>query len=216
MVWKLSVGCVVLVIFGAHLADVDRRNAELRRFLLNNNDGLDRIVSNYGISTDQCSEHTNSDTYRLAAAFLTVETFATSRLESWTRYLIVNVATFVGVAPPNISVGPGRIRLKTARLALEHSALSNLEYYRRLPDDLLAKELLRSCASVQIATAILETLRRQHPQLADEINWEFIREATRIYNGQLGRPSSLDAAISGEIYFALVYQTFQRYRFMAL
>jgi len=216
--WKLAITFLVLAVLAMHLADVDQRKSELQRFLVKKNDALDRIVATYGIASGQCSEYeyADRDTYRLAAALLTVETFATPSLEAWIKYLIVKGAAFVGIAPRNMSIGPGRIRLKTARSALENSTASNLESYRHLPEVRLADQLLATCASVQIAAAIVETIRPQGRHSGNGLDSKSIRETARVYNGQIGEQSSFDAMISADIYFELVYEIFQCYRFRAL
>jgi hypothetical protein len=79
----------------------------------------------------------------------------------------------------------------------------------------LAAQLFETCEAVRIAAAILSAMRREHA-LPHEVDRVFVRRAAAIYNGQSASARSLDAGISAEVYFQLVYAMFQHYRFSFL
>jgi hypothetical protein len=210
---KWFVGCLGVSILVVHFADVEQRSAELQRFLIDKNDGASQIILRYGMTNEQCPQIRAGDVYRLALAFVTVESFATPTVESRTRGLVVEGANLVGVPIPDISIGPGRIRLDTARAALMRSVSPDLRPYRNLNDAELAEKLLERCDAANVAALILEDVIRDTGRTSDALDLRLIRIAAKRYNGQSDRPRSLDGAISAAIYFDLIYEIFQHYRF---
>ena len=197
---KWLIGCLGLLILVVHVADVEQRSAELQRFLIEKNDGASQIILKYGTTNEQCPQISAGDVYRLALAFVTVETFATPYVESGSRGLVVEGATRVGVRVPDISIGPGRIRLDTARSALMRSASPDLKSYRNLDDAELAKKLLERCDAAKIAALILEDVMRDLGRTSDALDLRVIRIAAKRYNGQSDRPRSLDGALGCHIF----------------
>jgi hypothetical protein len=210
---KWLVSCLGVSILVVHFADVEQRSAELQRFLIDKNDGASQIISRYGMTNEQCPQIRAGDVYRLALAFVTVESFATPYVESRTRGLVVEGANLVGVPIPDISIGPGRIRLDTARAALMRSVSLDLRPYKNLNDAELAEKLLERCYAAKVAALILEDVIRDTGRTSDALDLRLIRIAAKRYNGQSDRPRSLDGAISAAIYFDLIYEIFQHYRF---
>jgi hypothetical protein len=205
----------LLALLVAHLTDIASREGALRQFLNDRSQGITRIAKDYGVSAERCANEPMRDLYALAAALLTVETFVTPQLENWARAAIVDIAGSVGTTP-DFSIGPARIKLSTARMALNQSQSVEIRSYKSLSDAALARKLLSPCDSIQVASAILEHIRAQGSEYPTGIDRRFVRFAASSYNGQSKSTNSLEAILSAEIYFELVYDTFQHYRFLAL
>lgn len=204
-----AVGAVLIL--GMHLSDVSGREAALAQFLSSENEGIRRIINDYGVNPDECPAGREDDLNFLAMAFVTVESFATSRSEAWARTLVAYGGALTGFVA-DISAGPGRIRMSTAR-----AALSGATADRRGPSDLaLTEDLLTACGATRIAARILARDRDAGARPATNIDLKFIRTAVRSYNGQAQQASSTQAALSAKIYFDLVYAAYQHYRFAAL
>jgi hypothetical protein len=205
---RMCISCAtatLIVLLAAHFWDINAREFALARFLSNDREAIERIAANYGVSPGECATNHDADLHSLASAFVTVESFATSRSEGWMRMLIAHGGALVGLAP-DISAGPGRIRISTARAALGYSPPSNRA---------LARNLLTACGATEIAARILASVSQsgRAPLLIDR---RFIQAATATYNGQAQQASSLQAALSAKVYFDLIYATYQHYRFATL
>jgi hypothetical protein len=195
----------------AHVLDVSNRDTALARFLADENRGISHIVSDYGIFPGDCPAGRDGDLHSLAMAFVTVESFATSRLEGWARTLVAYGGAMAGLGT-DISAGPGRIRMSTA-----HAALHDPTSDHRTPSDLaLARELVTQCGAVKVAIQILGRIGRNDDSAPPVIDLRFIRAAAASYNGQSPRAASYQAALSAQLYVALVYAAYQHYRFAAL
>jgi hypothetical protein len=197
-----------------YLVDVDQRARILRRFVWDNEQNVDLIVSRYAPSVSACrASHSHSDIDNLAAAFVTVEIFATPTLGAWARSMVAKLAVAMNMTVPDITIGPGRIRLRTARDALRATESQDGQ---SLTDRSLVREVLSLCGSAHVARAILNEIMQQDYRSGGRIDFKFIHLATRIYNGETAQMPSIEARISANIYFNLVYHTFQHYRFNAL
>jgi hypothetical protein len=214
---KLSIipaaaGAVALLC--VYLVDVDQRARMLQRFVWDNEQSVDLIVSRYAPSVSACrASRSHSDIDNLAAAFVTVESFATPTLDAWARSMVAKIAAAMNMTVPDITIGPGRIRLRTARDALRAAESQDGQ---SLADRSLVREVLSLCGSTRVARAILNGIMQQDYRSGGRIDFQFIHLAARIYNGQAAQMPSIEARISADIYFNLVYQTFQHYRFNAL
>jgi hypothetical protein len=200
---------VVAAVFAVHLHDVSIRQALLEDYLHKRHRAVVRIAEAHGLSADRCAALEGRRLFPLAAAFLTVESFATSQLAAWTRGEAAWVAAMLGW-PIDLSFGPGRIRVSTARQVLGREGeqgvnpgMSNLR---------LVQKLLDPCGAIAVTLALLEQVE-SHGGIADVA---FVREAAMIYNGQSRLPASLEAEVAARIYFELVYNLFQHYRFAQL
>jgi hypothetical protein len=110
---KWLVGCLGVSILVVHFADVEQRSAELQRFLIDKNDGASQIILRYGMTNEQCPQILAGDVYRLALAFVTVESFATPYVESgwWWRGLIWLASRFpISLLDPVGSDWPRRVQ----------------------------------------------------------------------------------------------------------
>lgn len=200
--WGAAVFVALLTV---HLVDVSARETALARFLSDDAEAIERIVADYGVGPEQCASRQDADLRALAAAFVTIESFATSRFEGWLRAAVTYGGTLAGLTP-DISTGPGRIRMSTARAAADGPAPSN---------SALASTLLTACGAAEIAGRMLAS-RRPPDGAPTPIDRRFIEAAAAAYNGQAWPASSLQAALSARVYVDLVYAANQHYRFAAL
>jgi hypothetical protein len=208
-------GLGLLLLGAEHSIDVNAREALVRRFLAGDKEAMVRIIERYGLNTQGCHFDTMKDVHALAAALFTTETLATPRLAGWARRTAVHIAWFAGAAP-DISIGPGRIKLTTARAAVQASNSESMRMLASQSDTGLAQQLLDSCTSAQVIVAILDSISRDGTAAHDRIDRGFVRKAASLYNGQVNAGNQVERKLSYEIYLQLVYDAYQHYRFLAL
>jgi len=199
----------VLFLLSVHVSDLSSREAALARFFANENEGIGRIIDDYGVKADDCSEGHGDDFHALAMALVTVESFATSRAEGLVRATIAYGGALTGLGT-DISAGPGRIRMSTARAVLAGTSGDR----RTISDRTLIGDLLTKCGATRTATQFLR--RAEDDPFIAHVDLKFVRAAAAAYNGQTSRASSSQAVLSARVYFELVYAAFQHYRFAAL
>jgi|ERR1700686_2323175 hypothetical protein len=209
--WLTVVTLIVLCC--THASDVSSRESMVQAFLTNPGAAIPRIAEGYGIAADQCRQEQANPLFPLAAAFLTVENLATSRLASLARAAVVDTAARFG-RTADISVGPGRIRPSTAQAAVQAASFDEARRYEDLSGPALATLLLQPCDALRIAIVILENVRDSGGNRS--VDLRFIKQAAAAYNGQRGvaQPSA-EATVSAAVYLQLVYQAYQYYRFRA-
>jgi hypothetical protein len=213
-IWPF-LGLALLLVGAAHLVDVTTREALVRRFLADDGAAMVKIIENYGLNTRDCHFDATNDVQALAAALFTAEMLATPRITGWVRRTVVHIARFAG-AVPDMSIGPGRIKLTAARSALQASKSKSMRALSGHSDTELAQELLESCTSAQVITAILDSISREGSAVYDRVDRKFVRKAAALYNGQLDTRNRVEAKLSHEIYLQLVYDAYQHYRFLEL
>jgi len=203
--WFACIAVCLAALVAMHLYDLGERQALLRQFASDRGKGTDQIVERYGLLPDQCPSEQHGEFYPLAAALLTVEQLATSRFEAAVRAGLAQAAAATGIGA-DFSIGPGRIKPSTARrLMKDHEGADE-----RTSDGVLTRRLLDRCGSLQVAILLLEDIRSRSPGGTD---FSFVRRAATVYNGQSEPGTSLRADIAAQIYFDLVYNVFQHYRF---
>jgi len=206
--WFAWFAVLLAATLAIHLYDVGVRHALLKQFALDRSQGAVRIVERYGLAPNQCVGEQQGELYPLAAAFLTVESLATSHLEAFARGGLATTATALGVGV-DFSMGPGRIKPSTAqRLMQTHERQATVSQMR---DSSLTRRLLDRCGALQVAILLLEDVKGRYGAETDR---KFVRLAAAAYNGQSPAGTSLQADIAAQIYFDLVYNIFQHYRFM--
>jgi hypothetical protein len=204
--WAGSLTLLLAALLATHLYDLNERQALLKQFVLDRGNGTDRIVERYGLQPDQCVSEQQGELYPLAAALLTAESLATSRLEATARAGFARVATVLRTGV-DISIGPGRIRPSTARRLIKDREGVDVPP----GDPVLTERLLEPCGSLRIAILLLEDVRDRN---GGETELKFVRLAASVYNGQSAPRRSLRADFAAQIYSDLVYNAFQHYRFL--
>jgi hypothetical protein len=198
----------------AYLVDINQRAYLLQEFVRDNERSVGLIVSQYAPPVLACrSFHSRSDVDSLAAAFIAVESFATPTLDAWARNRLTAAAVALNITVPDITIGPGRIRPRTARQALQADENQDSEH---IADKTLVAEILSPCGSMRVAKSILREIMQQDRLSNGKIDYRFVQLSARIYNGEALKAPSIEARISASVYFNLVYHTFQYYRFIAL
>jgi hypothetical protein len=198
-----------------HAADVTARRALVQDFLADRTGATDAIVAAYGPDTATCAPGHQRDLVALGSALLTVETLATPTVEGWARSALVLIMRPAGEAPA-ISIGPGRIKLATAR-AILHNAVDAADIVPQdLPDAEIATRLLDGCTSLRVILASLTQLSLGPLGMRPNVDRRFVRAAAAAHNGQAAVAQSFNALLSDEIYLSLVYGVFQHYRFADL
>ena len=133
---------------GLHAADAAQRAAALSRFATSSGADL-RPIERYDPAIARaCSPHPAADEVdTLARALITVESLATSTTEAWWKSALVWVLHWTGAPLPDLTYGPGRVRLSTARLVLAGAHLSDASIALRLLDYCQAKDIVARLVS---------------------------------------------------------------------
>jgi hypothetical protein len=207
--------CAVLLT-APHAADVFVRNQHIQALLRDERSGAEAVAARYGVSLDDCGYKWSDPLHALVRAIFTAERFATPYLVGQVRATAVHVFRHVGLPPPDISLGVGRMRLSTARKYLNRSVVPESNQYGSLPDHDLAQVLLDRCHSFRVGLIMLNDETHQYIERFKDSNARLIRHATRAYAGRAEEWTSLEAALSHEVYYRLVYNVFQIYRFEGL
>jgi hypothetical protein len=206
---------LMLVLVGAHVIDLGARASAVRAFAWSKAADLSGVGQYEPSDAATCSWRGPGDQEALVRAIITVESLATSGIERWWKSGLVHVAGPLGFGIPDLTYGPGRLRLSTARAAVRASdALGGTA-----TDAEVAERLLDYCETKQIvALVVAEILKSRAPREGSEpvrLDLADVRAVARIYNGQ--EPARTpEAAVAHATYTALVYALFQRYRFEGL
>jgi hypothetical protein len=209
---------IVLAAAVAHVCDLSARASAVRAFTWSHAPDL-QLVGRYepsGAAT--CSWRGRGDEEPLVRALITVESLATPKMEAWWKSGIVRAAARLGLQIPDLTYGPGRLRLSTAAAAIRADK-------DRLGGDGMptqaevATRLLDYCETKRIVAAVVADILGPHAprERPDPIRLDLadVRTVARIYNGQ-GAAQTPEAAVAHATYNALVYALFQQYRFDAL
>jgi hypothetical protein len=202
----------IVVLAGAHAADLSGRVSALRQFAWSPDADLHRIRRYEPRGAETCSARTTGDRDALVRALITVESLATPSIETWGKAMAVRAAGAVGLSPPDFTYGPGRVRLSKAGSALSNDGGDS----KALPSGELAKQLLDYCKTKQIVSALVsDILRSEGNTQQSHLDLATVRRVAGLYNGQ-STPRDVEAAVAHETYSALVYALFQQYRFDGL
>lgn len=194
---------------GVHIADVYARARAVDAFTWRRDPGLDAIGSYAPPKLSDCAVAGGDDVAALADALITVESFATPSLQAWATGIAVRVAAAMNLHIPDLTYGPGRVRLSTAaRLTGQPVGTKG--------DAALALRLLDGCETKKIvAAAVVDLLPVADGAHDTHLDLTTVRRVATIYNGQVDARSP-QAAVAHETYNRLVYALFQHYRFEAL
>ncbi len=206
---------LALAMAGAHVLDLSERASAIREFTWAKAPDLGRVERYEPQGAAACAWRGAGDQEALVRAIITVESLATPRMETWWKSGVVRVAAPLGLRIPDLTYGPGRLRLSTAVAAVH--ANSGLGAGRgMLTDAEVATRLLDYCQAKQIVAAVVAEILKAHAGAGRaHLDLAAVRTVARIYNGQ-SEALTVQAAIAHATYNALVYALFQRYRFDGL
>jgi len=208
---------LLLAVAVAHLCDLSERAFAVRAFTWSKTQDL-RLIGRYEPNdAPTCAWHARGDQEPLVRALITVESLATSKMEAWWKSGIVRAATPLGLHVPDLTYGPGRLRLSTAAAAVRASG--SMGEKGMATEAELATRLLDYCETKRIVAAVVADIlssRALRPRSDPaRLDLSDVRTVARIYNGQ-AKALTPEAAVAHATYNALVYALFQRYRFDAL
>jgi hypothetical protein len=203
---------LVLAVAGAHVVDLGERASVVRQFTWSKAPDLEQVGRYEPRGAETCSRHAAGDQEALVRAIITVESLATPRIEAWWKTGMVLVAPPLGWRVPDLTYGPGRVRLSTAAAVIR--ANGGLGAGTVKPTDAeVARRLLDYCETKQIVAALMaQILLSQEGANPAYLDLATVRTVARIYNGQ-SEALTPEAAVAHETYNALVYALFQHYRF---
>jgi hypothetical protein len=200
----LATAALIAAGLGLHAADVAQRAAALNRFVASSGADLRRIERYDPAIARTCPPQPADELDALARALITVESLATPTAETWWKGVLIQLLHWADAPLPDLTYGPGRVRLSTARLVLAGADMSDSSIALRLLDYCQAKNIV-----VRLVSDLLKAEGSPHIDVAS------IRDVAVRYNGQ-GEAATLEAAIANEAYKRLVIELFQHYRFARL
>ena len=207
---RLLLAAAVLIAagLGLHAADVAQRAAAVKRFVTSSGADL-RPIERYDPAIAQaCPPQPAADEVdTLARALITVESLATPTSEVWWKGALVQVLHWAGAPLPDLTYGPGRVRLSTARRVLAGDDEFDASIALRLLDYCQAKDI--------VARLVSEPSERRGRDRSPHVDPASIGKVAVHYNGQ-AKARTLEAAIAHEAYKRLVIELFQHYRFAKL
>jgi hypothetical protein len=192
---------------GLHAADLAQRAAALNRFVMSSGADLHPIAGYDPALTQPCSPRPAAEVDALARALITVESLATPVVESWWKSALVGMLHWANAPIPDLTYGPGRVRLSTARRVLAGVEETDASIALRLLDHCQAKDIV-----ARLVSALLKADGGPSPSHIDPASIGMV--AVR-YNGQ-AEAQTLEAAVAHETYKRLVLELFQHYRFARL
>lgn len=189
-----------------HVADLSARSQALTAFTWSSQSDVRPVDAYAPGEAAACPRSRGGDVEALARALITVESFATPSVQAWSKSAGVRLAMALGLHVPDLTYGPGRVRLSTARrvIGAEQGGVP-------VDDAGLALRLLDYCETKAVVTAMVTELLSDRLS-GDRLDLMTVRRVARIYNGQADALTP-EAAIAHETYNRLVYALFQQYRF---
>jgi len=167
------------------------------------------IARNWPTDLAKCGDQGLSrDVQALLGALFAIEGFATGRLERLAETATARLASVVGVGPPDLSYGPGQIRLSAAeRVLARYDQLT-------IARPQLAERLLDACFSRYVASLIVADLAEFQLPIGILARVDVIK-AIALYNGQRAPDSTppTRTAVSHAVYREVAYHLFQLFRF---
>jgi hypothetical protein len=209
MRWRNALLALVGGVACAHVADVYARARAIDAFIWSPERSLHAIDAYAPRGSFACAVTDGGDVEALTQALITVESFATPRLQAWATGIAVRVAATLGMDVPDLTYGPGRVRLSTAaRLTRPTPGARS--------GATLALRLLDGCETKKIVTAaVVDLLPPADAGHHAHLDLTTVRRIAAVYNGQVAARTPA-AAIAHETYNRLVYVLFQHYRFAGL
>jgi len=198
-----------------HAYDASLRERQLRHFLTDEGRGIAEIIKLHNIPLEKCSIDDSDHLHTLMRAFIIVERFATPRLPYLAKSLFVQAAVALGQDPGDMSLGPARIRASTALAAAGAVRPSSASSYLSLSRAEVISRLSTNCDAFNIGLIVLHAIALSYDQYT-HVDRAFIRFATPKYGGKADHFTTWEAEISANIYFRLVYSSFQHLRFAAI
>jgi hypothetical protein len=192
---------------GLHAADVAQRAAALNRFVTSSGADLGPIARYDPAIAQACSPHPAAEVDALARALITVESLATPTTEAWGKSALVGMLHWANAPIPDLTYGPGRVRLSTARRVLAGAEETDASIALRLLDYCQAKDI--------VARLVSDLLKAGGGSSPSHVAPASIGKVAVHYNGQ-AKAQTLEAAIAHEAYKRLVLELFQHYRFASL
>jgi hypothetical protein len=204
---------LTLAVAGAHVIDLSERAAAVREFTRSQALDLGQIGRYEPREAATCAWRGTGDREGLVRAIITVESLATPRIETWWKAGVVHVAEPLGLGLPDLTYGPGRLRLSTAVAAVRADGATRGT--AMATDAVVAARLLDYCETKRIVASVVAGIldsRAPGASGRSRLDLAAVRTVARIYNGQ-AEPRTPEAAVAHATYNALVYALFQRYRF---
>ena len=205
----LGIGAILA---GVAVLDLERRQKLIRLVGADLRAASERLSAQVAIDLGHCPAlSSRAEIGNLADAFIAVESLAASLPERTFEALLVDAARFAGVRLPDISIGPGQVRISTAMAAARRVALQQREL-QGLTEQEVAELLLSRCGSRRLVALVLEMKMDKHAVPAVPLDRKSIGALASSYNGQ-ETTSDDEAAMANLLYRELVYHVFQDLRF---
>ncbi len=153
------------------------------------------------------------DIDNLISALMALERFGASPMESTVETLTVRVTGWLGLKPPDLSYGPGQIRLSRAA-----SLTADMGQEAPQGRSATARALLEPCSARKIARQLIETARLRANVKAvayGGLGHAEISRLAAIYNAQAG-PTNEKAALAHRLFNRIAYHLTLHYRYAVI
>lgn len=170
------------------------------------------IHNENGFKRDCSVDWAEPEDVRLARAFVTLESFATTDLERIVERLVVRFLYSLGLPVPDMSLGEGQVKVST----VISETLDQFGDLNPPPSGAIAMRLLEPCPNFEAAVSLVRALSRDAGASKGEaFSRAEVYEIAAGYNGQ-GKGAGLFGALSHTAYNELVFELYQIYRFEGL
>lgn len=205
---------LAFVLGGFHVVDLYDRERLLTRHFGDLRKAAQLINESYGPDIASCSYIEEPDDLdRLVHALVTVESFATTKLERFVENALVRTALALSVAVPDFSLGMGQIRPSTVEKALANSGRGSLlEPSHSLQ---MRYSLLEVCGNLRLARLVVVDIMEEQRLSSTRFDRQTVTNVAKKYNGHV-EASSLASGFSHAVYNEVVFNLFQLYRFQSL
>jgi len=183
----------------------------------------ERIAEIFGSRTGICHPlSARDDLDNLVSGLFALERFGVSPFEAALESWIARASLWLRLPPPDLSYGPGQIRLSRAIALMDDDTAaapikptSNAHRRRAASRAEIAVALLDACFARAVARQLIEMALRSNPGPASARNVldrEQIVELAGVYNAQV-KPADAKAALAHQLFNRIAYHLTVHYRY---
>jgi hypothetical protein len=208
--WIVAGMCIALAV--AVVLDLERRQKLARLVGADMHAASEQLSARVVSDVRRCGPAASrADIGNLSDAFIAVESLGAGWLERTVEAWLVRAGRLTGLAPPDISIGPGQVRISTAVAAAQWAAVHHRDLLRLSKQEVMER-LLSVCGSRRLVVRVLEMLIDKGGLGDGSLDRQLIARLARLYNGQETIDGN-ESAIANHLYRELVYHVYQSLRF---
>lgn len=210
VLWIVAGVCIALAV--AVVLDLERRQKLARLVGADMHAASEQLSARVASNVRRCGPAASrADIGNLSDAFIAVESLGAGWVERIVEAWLVRAGRLTGLALPDISIGPGQVRISTAVAAAQWAAAHHRDLLRLSKQEVMER-LLSVCGSRRLVVRVLEMLIDKGGLGDGSLDRQSIARLARLYNGQETIDGN-EAAIANHLYRELVYHVYQSLRF---